>query len=114
MHAHGMSAWQGVSIARVQSATVAVTAPVSEVYSFEVASRRTVFSAGCQSSPNSSPACHTLGKTAAGVILRLLLTICTLLLPCLHIFRCSAPRYIDAVHDRDHRSLPPDGARHLR
>ena len=27
-HAHGMSSWQGVSIARVQSATVAVTAPV--------------------------------------------------------------------------------------
>ena len=27
-HAHGMSAWQGVSIARIQSATVAVTAPV--------------------------------------------------------------------------------------
>ena len=32
VHAHGMSAWQGVSIARVQSATVAVTAPVFEVY----------------------------------------------------------------------------------
>ena len=31
-HAHGMSSWQGVSIARVQSATVAVTAPVFEVY----------------------------------------------------------------------------------